>query len=274
MSSQTMVISAFGFVDGRNFGGSLLGGAIKTLPLIPFDELHWDIFSERHYKRYGRLDILSRYSMVAVELLGLPEFESPQGDMALVMGTRNGCLAVDLDFRTSMDQDGGGSPLLFMYTLHNACMGEIAIRYNITGPNLCLMAGEESGLAAIWEGMRLIRCGEASSCICLAADALGNQAGANKKAAPIQFADYHDSAHCVLIESASNAASRNAKPLANIRVSKSDGPSAPQILAGAKQLSNLQKFLSGNQLNTDQDSRIKLYLNLYHRNDLLYIDRC
>ena len=173
MNDETMVISAFGFVDGTDYGGSLLDGAIRPLPPGPFDDLRWDAFSERPYKRYGRLDILSRYAAVAVELLGLAPLTESQSDMALVMGTEQGCLAVDLDFRNSMDQEGGGSPLLFMYTLHNACMGEIAIRYNITGPNLCLIAGEESGLSAIWEGLRLIRCGEAQSCVCLAADGLG-----------------------------------------------------------------------------------------------------
>lgn len=273
MNSENIIISAFGFADATNYGGSLLGGAIKPLPPDPFNGLRWETFSERSYKRYGRLDILTSYAMVAVELLGLPAFEPAQSDMALVMGTGKGCLAVDLDFRDSMDQEGGGSPLLFMYTLHNACMGEIAIRYNITGPNLCLMAGEESGLSAIWEGLRLIRCGEAASCICLAADAVGDRTGMHKNAAPADYADSRGSAHCVLIESAKHAARRGAKPLAGIRESKGDTCNATQELSCETQLSNLQQFLSGKQEYNSRDSRIELRLNLYHRSDLLYIDR-
>lgn len=272
MNGETMVISAFGFVDGTDYGGSLLDGAIRPLPPGPFDDLRWDEFSERPYKRYGRLDILSRYAAVAVELLGLVPFTESQSDMALVMGTEQGCLAVDLDFRNSMDQEGGGSPLLFMYTLHNACMGEIAIRYNITGPNLCLIAGEESGLSAIWEGLRLIRCGEAQSCVCLAADGLGDRVKVHKETTPTDCAESIGSAYCILVESARQAAHRGVEPLAKIREFKGGVIDATHELSCRTQLAKLQRYLSGNQLNIDQDSRLELHLSLYHRNDLLYID--
>lgn len=274
MNDETMVISAFGFVDGASYGGSSLGGAIKPLPPEPFEKLRWDTFSERLYKRYWRLDILSRYSMVAVELLGMPVFETAQGDMALVMGTRQGCLAVDLDFRDSMEQEGGGSPLLFMYTLHNACMGEIAIRYNITGPNLCLMAGEESGLSAIWEGIRLIRCGEVTSCICLAADALGTWADSYTKAALSRNGSIQGAAYCLLIESASQAANKGIRPLAHIRGFEGKPSNALEALACKAQLDSLHHYLANSQPDSAQDSRMKLHLNLYHRSDVLYIDRC
>ena len=274
MSLDTMVISAFGFVDETSYGGTLLGGRVEPLPGDAFNELRWETFSKRPFERYGRLDILSRYAMVAVELLGLPQFNESQSDMALVMGTGQGCLAVDLDFRDSMDQEGGGSPLLFMYTLHNACLGEIAIRYNITGPNLCLMAGQQSGLSAIWEGLRLIRCGEAESCICLAADGLGDRVKVHKETTPADCAESIGSAYCILVESARHAAHRGVEPLAKIREFKGGVIDATHEFSCRTQLSKLQRYLSVNQLNIDQDSRVELHLNLYHRNDLLYIDCC
>ena len=271
MSGGRLVISAFGFVNESACGGSSLGGLVKPLPDLPFNELRWNTFSTRPCERYGRLDILSRYALAAVELLGLPPVKNKPNYTALVMSTQHGCLSVDLDFRESMDQEGGGSPLLFMYTLPNACLGEIAIRHNLTGPNLCLVNGEQSGLAAIWEGIRLIRCGEVESCICLEADALGKWSGLAGENESSQAAGRQDAAYCILIESERHVEKRSANPLAHIEETRPHTPNNVSMPACHEQLAKLINYLVEVWSGSGAEPGIELKINLYRQNKILYV---
>ncbi len=271
MSGDRLVISAFGFVNESAYGGTLLGGRVKPLPDLPFSELRWNTFSTRPCERYGRLDILSRYGLAAVELLGLSPVKGKPNDTALVMGTQHGCLSVDLDFRESMDQEGGGSPLLFMYTLPNVCLGEIAIRHNLTGPSLCLVNGEQSGLAAIWEGIRLIRCGEVESCICLEADALGKWSGLAGESELSQVAGRQGAAYCFLIESARYVENRLASPLAHIVETKPHTPNGVTMPGCHEQLSKLINYLEEVWSGAGAGLGIELKINLYCQNKILYV---
>ena len=121
------------------------------------------------------MDALSKYAAIAVELLGLPPAESAREDMAILLGSEHGSRAADVDFFRTVPATGhcrDASPLLFTYTLPSIAIGEIAIRHRIMGPNACLMAGDESGLLALWEGARLVESGEAASCVCVGCDAI------------------------------------------------------------------------------------------------------
>jgi hypothetical protein len=168
-----MIITAYGFIDDSGFGG--------RDRLTPWDRsqgeisraLRWRLTSAPPHERFGRMDLLSKYVSVAVEMLGLPR--PPAGGLnlstAVVLGTAWGCQGVDGDFYRGIVKGDGPSPTLFAYTLPTIAVGEICIRHSLGGPSYCFQAGAESGLAALFEGLRLLQEGDCERCLCIMADA-------------------------------------------------------------------------------------------------------
>jgi len=114
--------------------------------------------------RFGRLDLSSQLALLAVESLGI-SFSARQRDrIGICLACRTGSLATDVEYWNGRDNTGGPSPTLFAYTLPSAAIGEIAIRHQLTGPNLCLV-GDSTGL--LREAIEMIRMGEADSCLCV-----------------------------------------------------------------------------------------------------------
>ena len=116
----------------------------------------------RSIPRFGRMDLTSQLSLLAVEPFA-PHFESmARNRIAILLGTRAGSLSTDVSYWAGRDQPGGLSPTLFTYTLPSAAIGEIAIRHRLTGPNLCLVG---TGLPVLSEAAALLNTGEADACV-------------------------------------------------------------------------------------------------------------
>ncbi|MEI6083894.1 MAG: beta-ketoacyl synthase N-terminal-like domain-containing protein [Verrucomicrobiota bacterium] len=121
-----------------------------------------DVSTARLGQRFGRLDLASQLALLAVEKLG--------GDFAtlsrvgICLAARIGSLSTDLDFWNGRDAVGGPSPTLFAYTLPSAAIGEIAIRYKLTGPNLCFVG---ASTVALTEAGDMLERGEADVCVCV-----------------------------------------------------------------------------------------------------------
>jgi 3-oxoacyl-(acyl-carrier-protein) synthase len=132
--------------------------------------------------RFGRLDLSSRLAVLAVEKLGI-DFESLSRDrIAICLSAKTGSLATDLEFWKGRDAAGGPSPTLFAYTLPSSAIGEIAIRHQITGPNLCLFGDDEHLLS---EAKHLIASGEVDACICVSCQVLTPEVAEIVRAAEI-----------------------------------------------------------------------------------------
>lgn len=177
---MTLYITEYGFVDDVGFGGSRKRVTWHEAGAKDLFKVAWRKVSDVPFERFGRLDPLSKCVCIAVEMLGLQPAGVGCGhdDTAVVLGTNYGCLDADLAFIRSLEQTGGGSPQLFTYTLPSMAIGEVAIRHAITGPNLCILAGSESPLATLREGMGMIAEGEASRCLCVSAEAVSRAAAA------------------------------------------------------------------------------------------------
>ncbi|MHB8066419.1 MAG: beta-ketoacyl synthase N-terminal-like domain-containing protein [Desulfobaccales bacterium] len=176
--SSSLVISLFGYIDATGWGGK--GGAHR------WDQsqgqlaqaLRWRMVSASAHDRFGRMDLLSKYVSVAVEMLGLPSLDK-QGlrlETAIVMGTMGGCYGADLNFYRGILQGDGPSPTLFAYTLPTIALGEVAIRQRLGGASYCFMTGADSGLLALWESVKLLEAGECQKCVCIMADVLSQHA--------------------------------------------------------------------------------------------------
>jgi len=121
-----------------------------------------DVANARLGTRFGRMDLASQLSLLAVEPFA-PHFDAFARDrIAIVLAARTGSLPTDVAFWNVRNEPGGLSPTLFTYTLPSAAIGEIAIRHRLTGPNLCFVGGSEDVLP---EAAELLRTGEAEACV-------------------------------------------------------------------------------------------------------------
>ncbi|HEX7651968.1 MAG TPA: hypothetical protein VF607_00585 [Verrucomicrobiae bacterium] len=123
-----------------------------------------DLTSARLGPRFGRLDLQSRLALLAVVGLGLDFSRWSPEQVGIVLAARAGSLATDVQFWHGRHGAGGPSPTLFAYTLPSAAVGEIAIHYKLTGPDLCLI-GDDRGL--LGEGAAMIERGEVAACLCV-----------------------------------------------------------------------------------------------------------
>lgn len=112
--------------------------------------------------RFGRMDLSSQLSLLAVEPFA-PLYESiPRDRIGIILAARAGSLPTDVAYWNARNEPGGLSPTLFTYTLPSAALGEIAIRHCLTGPNLCFVGGSEN---VFTEARELLNLGEADACV-------------------------------------------------------------------------------------------------------------
>ena len=85
------------------------------------------------YPKFFKMDTLSRLGILLTERLvaGEPERFQPREDRAVLVFSREGCLANDRHYVASMEDFP--SPSLFVYTLPNIVAGEISIRNKYAG---------------------------------------------------------------------------------------------------------------------------------------------
>lgn len=118
------------WVNGKElFGSDLTENFIKRV----YD------FLEIKYSKFHKMDQLSKVAFLGSELLKkeIPEIESfDENDIALLFSNKFSSAVTDVKFQESYQNGGSPSPSLFVYTLPNILMGEIAIRNKWYGENM------------------------------------------------------------------------------------------------------------------------------------------
>ena len=116
------------------------------------EALRWSTLFDSETSRFGRMDMLSRLGLMAVELLdaGFESMEAARRDeVGVCVETRSGCTATD-DLFLQM-------PLAstFAYTLPSTALGEICIRHRFRGRSCacCPLPGR----ASVTEGRKVGR---------------------------------------------------------------------------------------------------------------------
>src|SRR5271154_3194362 len=123
-----------------------------------------DLSSARLGSRFGRLDLQSQLALLAVAALKINFGALPRDRIGICLAASAGSLATDLEFWKGRNAVGGPSPTLFAYTLPSAAVGEIAIHFGLTGPNLCFVGDDKNLLA---EAVDLILSGKVDGCLCV-----------------------------------------------------------------------------------------------------------
>jgi hypothetical protein len=130
------------------------------------EALRWGTLFRSETSRFGRMDLLSRLGLMAVELLDahFEAMEPAQRDaVGVCVETRSGCAVTDGRFLQM--------PLAstFAYTLASTVVGEICIRHGFRGPVMCLLPvpGQDGSLPTAFGWLSR---GEAGACVCVACD--------------------------------------------------------------------------------------------------------
>ncbi len=89
------------------------------------------------YPKFFKMDEHSRLGFLAASLLLGPEPVLENENTAMVMMNSESTLFTDSQYKDSIS--GIPSPALFVYTLPNIVMGEIAIKYKLKGENIFLV---------------------------------------------------------------------------------------------------------------------------------------
>lgn len=162
-----------GYKDQENLAREILG----TLP-----------------DRWGRMDTMSKVALVGVGQVlrdtGMLAIDSPVlksgWNGGLIVGSRRGSLAVDLEYAQTLQAGPGmASPHLFSYTLPNIPLAEAAIQYRLTGP-VFVMIGEVPFEKAVLEARQWLEIMEGEKNI-IVAGALDVQPSDQKSSTLAQF---------------------------------------------------------------------------------------
>ena len=135
-----------------------------SMPDGVLPELRRELLSSRPEQRWGRLDYYSKAGLIAASLAlkdaGLDPQEVPIST-AVIVSTVSGSIDVDHEyFRTVVPQSGLlASPNLFAYTLPNCMLGEISIRYGLTGPAVVVSQTTPDMMNGIVGGAKLLSYG-------------------------------------------------------------------------------------------------------------------
>lgn len=94
------------------------------------------------YPKFHKMDFQSKVVILATELMNIPFENWDPFKIAMLFDTQSGSISADKAFEDSRATIP--SPALFVYTLPNIFMGEIAIKHGIKGPHICLQLDPES----------------------------------------------------------------------------------------------------------------------------------
>lgn len=95
---------------------------------------------ETAYPKYFKMDLLSKLGFLCADILlnNTPEIKNNHTkEMAIILANRNASLDTDTKYHQTVKDPENyfPSPALFVYTLPNIVIGEIAIKHKITGEN-------------------------------------------------------------------------------------------------------------------------------------------
>jgi len=110
------------------------------------DEISADDFTKQIYKnskldysKFYKMDLLSKFAFLGTEILKAHSkkiTEYGDDEIALLFSNSVSSADTDIKFQKSYLEEGSPSPSLFVYTLPNILIGEIAIRNKWFGENL------------------------------------------------------------------------------------------------------------------------------------------
>ena len=156
-------IAGGGWVTASGIG-QINEGDCFSMPEGPLPPLRRDLCSSDPDPRWGRLDCYSKAGLIGASLAikdsGLNSSIEPI-ETAIIASTFSGSVEVDHKYYETVLPQAGllASPNLFAYTLPNCMLGEIAIRYGLTGPAMVVSQPTDDMLNGILYGAQCLYSG-------------------------------------------------------------------------------------------------------------------
>lgn len=125
-------------------------------------------FLDLKYSKFHKMDIMSKVSILGVELLKqhVPAIQQTENDdIAVVFSNANASAYTDELFEQSY-KEGAPSPSLFVYTLPNILIGELAIKNKWYGENIFTVSEEFDTAFYEQHCSMLLGSGKAEVCVC------------------------------------------------------------------------------------------------------------
>lgn len=160
-------LTGIGWVTGGGFGWGSQGNEciFSDLPLPALTRK--EVFPEPN-QRFGRMSEYAKLGLAALTFAlrdaGLEDWSSKR-PIGVVVSTRLGCLATDLEYHQAVLLQGGGlaSPNLFAYTLANCFLGDATIQFGLSGSAIAINETSADGLAALRLALEDLALGEATT---------------------------------------------------------------------------------------------------------------
>ena len=161
-------ISSTGLWRGKDIKTSAM---LNTLPEVVTDGQLPDIPLDGSYPSSRRMDKYSRLGMTAIALAledASLDVWTEKRNIGIVTSTEYGCLNTDFDyFATILPDNGiGASPGLFSYTLPSSFMGDVAIRFGLTGSSFVIHEKSAFALTCLKLALNAITCGDTDKMLC------------------------------------------------------------------------------------------------------------
>lgn len=117
------------------------------------------------YPKFFKMDNLSKLAWLGAELLLKDEQTT---NIAIVLSNRHSSLDTDLKHLTTIadNEQYYPSPAIFVYTLPNVCIGEIAIRHNLQTENIFFISEQFDSQLAVNYSDYLLNTKRADKVLC------------------------------------------------------------------------------------------------------------
>ncbi|NED99170.1 3-ketoacyl-ACP synthase [Phytoactinopolyspora halotolerans] len=196
-------------------------GRVATMEVDPEPYL-----TRKARRRMDRMTVAAIVAAAkAMNDAGLEAGSEDAKQTGVIVGTSAGPVESMARFTRGVLCDGaaGADPAVFPNTVYNQPAGQVAQHLHLHGPTSTVSVGHASGAAALLYGYELIRTGRASSIVCLAVDvidelvvkAYDDLGLLSHRSGDGRFA-LADAAVAVVLESASGAAARRRRALAEV----------------------------------------------------------
>jgi hypothetical protein len=154
-----------------------LNGNVKTHGANSADILLNNLYREHliNYPKFFKMDKLSKLGLLGIELIS-PDIKNYKDDeIALLFVNSDSSLDTDKKHQQTLNENRSPSPAIFVYTLPNIVLGEIAIRKKWYGENLFILASEFDFDQWLKEAALLLSSGKAKAVVGGWINALDNQ---------------------------------------------------------------------------------------------------
>lgn len=129
-----------------------------------------------NYPKFYKMDVVSKLGLLAAEIILKDNFKIEQykaEDVGIVLSNANSSLDTDIRYFDTVKEMA--SPALFVYTLPNIVIGEIAIKHKLKGENAFFITEKFDGTFLKQYVTNLFTNGVVQACICGWIEALGEQ---------------------------------------------------------------------------------------------------